>query len=54
MPQHKPNLEQQNIINHINKAILVLAPVGSGKTLVLSQRVVQAIKNGISAKKFSV
>lgn len=51
MPQYKPNLEQQNIINHVNGAILVLAPVGSGKTLVLSQRVVQAIKNGISAKK---
>ncbi|MEM7715797.1 MAG: 3'-5' exonuclease [Cyanobacteria bacterium P01_A01_bin.68] len=51
MSQCKPNLEQQNIINHINGAILVLAPVGSGKTLVLSQRVVQAIRNGISANK---
>ncbi|QSJ16145.1 UvrD-helicase domain-containing protein [Nostoc sp. UHCC 0702] len=51
MSQYKPNLEQQKIINHINGAILVLAPVGSGKTFVLSERVVQAIKSGISAQK---
>jgi len=51
MSQYKPNVEQQTIINHINGAILVLAPVGSGKTLVLSQRVVQAIKSGIPAEK---
>lgn len=51
MFQYKPNLEQQKIIYHINGAILVLAPVGSGKTLVLSERVVQAIKSGISAQK---
>jgi DNA helicase II / ATP-dependent DNA helicase PcrA len=51
MSQYKPNLEQQKIINHINGAILVLAPVGSGKTLVLSERVLQAIKSGISAQK---
>ncbi|MBW4598510.1 MAG: UvrD-helicase domain-containing protein [Calothrix sp. FI2-JRJ7] len=51
MSQYKPNLEQQKIINHINGAILVLAPVGSGKTLVLSERVVQAIKSGIPAQK---
>lgn len=51
MSEHQPNLEQQKIINHINGAVLVLAPVGSGKTLVLSERVVQAIKSGISAQK---
>lgn len=51
MRQNKPNLEQKNIITYINRAILVLAPVGTGKTLVLSERVLQAIKSGISAQK---
>ena len=51
MYKYQPNPEQQKIINHINGAILVLAPVGTGKTLVLSQRVAQAIKTGIPADK---
>ncbi|MBW4665862.1 MAG: UvrD-helicase domain-containing protein [Cyanomargarita calcarea GSE-NOS-MK-12-04C] len=37
MPQYTPNSEQQKIINHIKGAILVLAPVGTGKTLVLKR-----------------
>lgn len=51
MSQYLLNAEQQKIINHINGAILVLAPVGTGKTHVLSERVVQAIKKGIPADK---
>jgi DNA helicase II / ATP-dependent DNA helicase PcrA len=51
VPQYTPNSEQQKIINHIKGAILVLAPVGTGKTLVLSERVVQAIKSDIPAQK---
>ncbi len=51
MSPYELNLEQQKIINHINGSILVLAPVGSGKTLVLSERVMQAIKSGIPAAK---
>ncbi|NEO32778.1 MAG: UvrD-helicase domain-containing protein [Symploca sp. SIO3C6] len=51
MFQFQFNSEQQQIINHISGAILVIAPVGTGKTSVLSERVVCAIKNGISAHK---
>lgn len=51
MSQTQPNPEQLKIINHINGAILVLAPVGTGKTRVLSERVVKAINSGIPAQK---
>ncbi|MHC5937655.1 UvrD-helicase domain-containing protein [Nostoc sp.] len=51
MSQTQANPEQLKIINHINGAILVLAPVGTGKTRVLSERVVKAINNGIPAQK---
>ncbi|MDP5338825.1 MAG: UvrD-helicase domain-containing protein [Nodularia sp. (in: cyanobacteria)] len=51
MSQTRPNPDQLKIINHINGAILVLAPVGTGKTRVLSSRVVQAIQSGIPAEK---
>ncbi|MGA9380685.1 MAG: UvrD-helicase domain-containing protein, partial [Phormidium sp.] len=51
MSQTQPNPEQRKIINHINGAILVLAPVGTGKTRVLSSRVVQAINSGIPPEK---
>lgn len=51
MSEYTPNIEQQNIINYTNGAILVLAPVGTGKTYVLSERVVQAIKSGIPSEK---
>ncbi|NJL10418.1 MAG: UvrD-helicase domain-containing protein, partial [Calothrix sp. SM1_7_51] len=45
MSQHTPNPQQQKIIDRTNGAILVLAPVGSGKTLVLSSRVVRAVSS---------
>lgn len=51
MSQTQPNAEQIKIINHINGAILVLAPVGTGKTRILSSRVVKALNSGIAAKK---
>ncbi|MDJ0735055.1 MAG: 3'-5' exonuclease [Nostocaceae cyanobacterium] len=51
MSPTQPNPEQLKIINHINGAILVLAPVGTGKTRVLSARVVKAINNGIPPQK---
>ncbi len=51
MLQYPPNPEQKNIINHIKGAILVLAPVGTGKTRVLSDRVVKAIQSGIPPEK---
>jgi DNA helicase II / ATP-dependent DNA helicase PcrA len=41
------NPEQQRIVNHIHGAILVLAPVGTGKSTVLSARVAKAIEQGI-------
>ncbi|MFN9400375.1 MAG: UvrD-helicase domain-containing protein, partial [Dolichospermum sp.] len=45
--QTQPNPEQLKIINHIQGALLILAPVGTGKTRVLSSRVINAIKQGI-------
>jgi DNA helicase-2/ATP-dependent DNA helicase PcrA len=45
------NAEQRAIINHIQGAVLVLAPVGTGKTRVLTERVVHAINKGILPNK---
>ncbi|MBK1990105.1 UvrD-helicase domain-containing protein [Sphaerospermopsis aphanizomenoides BCCUSP55] len=45
------NPEQLKIINHIEGALLILAPVGTGKTSVLSSRVVKAIAAGIPPEK---
>ena len=45
------NLEQNAIVRHVEGAILVLAPVGTGKTSVLVERVLQAINTGISPKR---
>ena len=45
------NPEQQKIIDHILGALLVLAPAGTGKTRVLTERVANAIHNGIPAEK---
>lgn len=45
------NLEQNAIVRHVEGAILVLAPVGTGKTSVLVKRVLQAINTGISPKR---
>ena len=45
------NPEQQKVVNHIHGALLVLAPVGTGKTSVLTQRVAQAISHGIDSSR---
>lgn len=45
------NQKQQAIVNHIDGALLVIAPVGTGKTSVLSQRVSQAITQGVSPER---
>ena len=47
----KFNKEQQNIINSIDGAYLVSAPVGTGKTTVLSERVLKAIEYGIKPEE---
>ena len=41
------NKHQQEIINNISGAYLVSAPVGTGKTTVLAERVITAIEQGI-------
>ncbi|MBS9390867.1 MAG: UvrD-helicase domain-containing protein [Dolichospermum sp. WA123] len=51
MSQTQHNPEQLKIINHVNGALLILAPVGTGKTRVLSSRVVKAIEAGIPPEK---
>jgi len=45
------NFEQNAIVHHVEGAILVLAPVGTGKTSVLVKRVLHAINTGISPKR---
>ena len=40
------NQEQLNIINKINGAFLISAPVGTGKTTVLTERVIKALDAG--------
>ena len=41
------NQEQQEIINNIEGAYLISAPVGTGKTTVLTERVFKALESGI-------
>jgi DNA helicase II / ATP-dependent DNA helicase PcrA len=43
----KFNKEQENIIKNIEGAYLINAPVGTGKTTVLTERIVRAIDSGI-------
>lgn len=43
----KFNKQQQDIINNIKGAYLVSAPVGTGKTTVLAERVITAIEKGV-------
>lgn len=42
------NSQQQNIIDSIWGAYLINAPVGTGKTTVLTERIIRAIKEGIA------
>jgi DNA helicase-2/ATP-dependent DNA helicase PcrA len=51
MLSNELNPEQTAIASHIEGAILVLAPVGTGKTRVLAERVLHAIHDGISPKR---
>jgi DNA helicase II / ATP-dependent DNA helicase PcrA len=51
MNTNELNSEQNAIASHIKGAILVLAPVGTGKTRVLVERVLSAINGGISPEK---
>lgn len=44
------NTEQREVIDHIQGALLVLAPAGTGKTGVLTERVANAIGQGIPAE----
>ena len=51
MYSNELNSEQNEIASHIKGAILVLAPVGTGKTRVLAERVLCAINRGISPQR---
>lgn len=46
-----PNAAQQAIIQHLTGALLVIAPVGTGKTHVLALRVANALQHGIPPQK---
>lgn len=45
-PSHPPSAEQVAVIRHLDGAILVLAPFGTGKTRVLADRVAEAVRQG--------
>lgn len=45
------NKDQNDVIKTINKPMLVMAPVGTGKTYSIVQRTINAIEKGIPAKK---
>ncbi len=45
----KPTPEQEAVIRHCRGPLLVLAPVGTGKTTVLARRLLAAISDGIPA-----
>lgn len=51
MLSNELNLAQTAIASHVEGAVLVLAPVGTGKTRVLAERVLHAIHKGISPKR---
>lgn len=51
MNKNKLNSEQNAIANYTKGAILVLAPVGTGKTRVLAERVLSAINSGIAPQR---
>ena len=50
MLSNELNPEQSAIASHVEGSILVLAPVGTGKTRVLAERVLHAIHKGISPR----
>ena len=43
-----PNAEQAAIISHRRGSLLVLAPAGTGKTRVMSERLALALDDGIN------
>jgi len=45
------NPHQRAIIDHIKGGLLVLAPVGTGKTLVLAERAANAIREGVDPNR---
>lgn len=51
MPDFDLNDEQRNVVNDVYGPILVLAPVGTGKTCVLAERVRRAIEKGIGPER---
>ncbi|MHC5824733.1 MAG: UvrD-helicase domain-containing protein [Nostoc sp.] len=51
MYSNELNSQQNAIATHTEGSILVLAPVGTGKTRVLAERVLCAINRGISPQR---
>ncbi len=47
----KFNEQQEKIINSINGAYLISAPVGTGKTTILTERIAKAIESGIKPEE---
>lgn len=45
------NQEQENIINKLEGAYIISAPVGTGKTTILAERVIKALKEGFKPEE---
>jgi DNA helicase-2/ATP-dependent DNA helicase PcrA len=45
------NAEQQQIVSHLQGAVLALAPVGTGKTTVLAERLAHAVAQGFNPER---
>jgi Superfamily I DNA and RNA helicases len=45
------NAEQQQIVSHLKGGVLALAPVGTGKTTVLAERLAHAIAEGFAPQR---
>ena len=48
------NDHQQAIVDHIHGGLLVMAPVGTGKTLTLVERAANAIREGIDPTRVNL
>ena len=42
------NIDQQKAVKHVKGPLMVIAGAGSGKTRVLTYRIVHLLKNGVS------
>ena len=52
MKEIQLNTQQQEAVSHRDGPMIVLSVAGSGKTMVLTERIVHLIENGIDSARF--